>query len=85
MNPSKIKIKVTFLALCAIIFVCVLLALSVVLIHFCDKYKSKIAIEAYEIETLEDAEKYYNSDKYLDDTLQENGFANQGDKIFEEE
>ncbi len=85
MNQSKIKTKVTFVALCVIVFVCILLALGVILIHFCDKYDHKIAVQNQQIEALENAKKYYNSDRYIDNSLRNDNYANEGDIIFEEE
>ena len=85
MDQSRTKAKVTFVALCVIIFVCILLALGVILIHFCDKYNHKIALQDKQIEALENAKDYYGSDRYIDNSLRDNNYANPGDMIFEEE
>ena len=85
MDQSRTKAKVTFVALCVIIFVCILLALGVILIHFCDKYEHKIAVQNEQIEALENAKDYYGSDRYVDNSLRNDNYANPGDIVFEEE
>lgn len=85
MNQSKTKAKITFIAILAILFACVLLVVCVVEIKQYNNYKQQIFAQEQEIQRLQNLKDYYNSGNYDDNTSRDNGNANNGDLIFEEE
>lgn len=78
MNHSKIKSKVTLIALCLVALAFVLLVASIVEIRQCYKLKQQIASQERQIEELNNAKDYYKS-------LSQNDGYEDGDLIFEEE
>lgn len=78
MNHSKIKSKVTLIALCLVALAFVLLVASIVEIKQCYKLKQQIASQERQIEELNNAKDYYKS-------LSQNDAYEDGDLIFEEE
>ena len=78
MNHSKIKSKVTLIALCLVALAFVLLVASIVEIRQCYKLKQQIASQERQIEELNNAKDYYKS-------LSQNDAYEDGDLIFEEE
>ena len=78
MNHSKIKSKVTLIALCLVALAFVLLVASIVEIKQCYKLKQQIASQERQIEELNNAKDYYKS-------LSQNDDYEDGDLIFEEE
>ena len=79
MNQSRTKSLVTLVALATIVLVFVLLIASVVEIRQVYVYKQRIASQEREIERLQNAKDYYESQLNKD-----NGY-NSGDFVFEEE
>ena len=77
MNHSKIKSKVTLIALCLVALAFVLLVASIVEIKQCYKLKQQIASQERQIEELNNAKDYYKS-------LSQNDGYEDGDIIFEE-
>ncbi len=78
MNQSKIKSKVTLIALLSIVLVFALLIVSVVEIRQYHILKQQIAKQEQQIEDLKNAKDYY------EDKLKEEGFTSD-DLVFEEE
>ena len=78
MNQSKIKSKVTLIALCLVALAFVLLIASIIEIRQCYVYKQRIASQERQIEELNNAKDYYKS-------LSQNDGYEDGDIIFEEE
>ena len=86
MNQSKTKTKVTFIATIAICFVCLLLVGAIVEIRFYNIYTQKISAQEQTLEELKNAERYYDSENYKNNSLRDQQNAgNDGDLIFEEE
>lgn len=85
MNQSKTKAKIMLIAVLAIVFVCTLLIIGVVEIRQYNKYKQQISAQEQQISELQNAKNYYNSANYDENAPRDNGYAENGDMVFEEE
>ena len=86
-NLFKIKLKVTLIALSAIIFVVALFVISVVEIKKINDLKSNISQQQQELSNLQNKKGYYNSSNYEENLWRDNedNYGNTGDLIFTEE
>ena len=86
-NLSKIKLKVTLIALSAIIFVIALFVVSVVEIKHINNLKSNISQQERELSNLQNKKGYYDSSNYEENHWRddEDNYGNSGDLIFTEE
>lgn len=86
-NLSKIKFKVTLVAVCAIIFVVALLVISVVEIRTHYVLSNQIEQQERELDRLQKQKDYYNSSNYKDNSTRdgEGNYGNTGDLSFTEE
>lgn len=84
---SKIKFKVTLIAVCAIVFVLALLVISVVEIHTFHSLSSQIEQQDEDLSSLQKEKDYYNSANYKDNSARDEtgNYGNDGDLIFTEE
>ncbi len=85
MNQSKTKIKITTIAILAIVFVALLLIIGIIEIRLYNKYSNQLSVQESQIEELQNAKNYYNSKNYDENAPRDDGYANEGDIIFKEE
>ena len=84
-NRSVTKSKVVLIALLAIVFVCAVLVVCVAEIRQYNIYKQQIASQDRQIEELEKAKDYYESDNYDNNSSRDQGYAGENDLQFDEE
>ena len=85
MNQSKIKSKITFIAILYIAVVLLLLAFAIIEIKKYNIYTKQLSAQEREIENLKNLKDYYNSNNYDENASRDNGNYADGDIVFEEE
>lgn len=85
MNQSKTKFKTTLLIIGAICFMALLIVVGFVEVRYYNKYTNQISQQEDRLRGLENYKNYYNSNNERENSLRDDGYANDGDIVFGEE